>query len=60
MPASSTTLHPQGRDLPVELLGELGAVAPDLILRAKTAWRRMIRGCLAEPGEDAHEVIVTT
>lgn len=53
-------LHPEVAIYLSNRSGEIGAVAPDLIVRAKIAWRKIVRGCLAERGQDAHEVTVTT
>jgi AcrR family transcriptional regulator len=53
-------LHPEVAIYLSNYSGEIGEVAPDLIRRAKIAWRKIVRGCLGERGEDAHEVTVTT
>lgn len=53
-------LHPEVAIYLSNYSGEIGAVAPDLVRRAKIAWRKIVRGCLAERGEDADEVAITT
>jgi AcrR family transcriptional regulator len=53
-------LHPEVAIYLSNYSGEIGEVAPDLIRRAKIAWRKIVRGCLGGRGDDAHEVTVTT
>ncbi len=53
-------LHPEVAIYLSNYSGEIGEVAPDLIRRTKIAWRKIVRGCLGERGDDAHEVTVTT
>lgn len=53
-------LHPEVAIYLSHYSGEIGEVAPDLVRRAKVAWRKIVRGCLGERGEDADEVTVAT
>jgi AcrR family transcriptional regulator len=53
-------LHPEMAIYLSNYSGEIGEVAPDLIRRAKIAWRKIVRGCLGERGDDIHEVTITT
>jgi TetR/AcrR family transcriptional regulator, cholesterol catabolism regulator len=53
-------LHPEVAIYLSNYSGEIGEVAPDLIRRAKIAWRKIVRGCLGERGKDDHEVTITT
>jgi TetR/AcrR family transcriptional regulator, cholesterol catabolism regulator len=53
-------LHPEVAIYLSSYSAEIGEVAPDLAVRAKTAWRKVVAECLADRAYEPAEIIILT